>query len=321
MPFVFANPLQPLIDVLEQVLLFFHDTVGVGWGLSIIFLTITVRVLLLPLTLKQVKSMQRLQLLAPELRRIQARYRDDKQRQQQEMMKFYQENRVNPLASCFPLLFQLPFFIGLYYMLRTDLRQDICGQTARACADATAAQFHSVGAVPGTEGFLFIPDLTGRATGAVLIVLVILYVGTQIASGLLSTASMDRNQRMIMLALPIVFVAFIINFPAGLMVYWITTNCWTIVQQLIVRKTVGLPNRRALLEGAPVGAAALAGGGGGGGKAAAASGPKAGRPKAGKVTERKGDENGAAARDSGQRAASGPPPSARRKKKRSGRRR
>jgi YidC/Oxa1 family membrane protein insertase len=315
MPVVFANILQPLIDVLEQVLLFFHDTVGVGWGLSIILLTITVRLLLLPLTLKQVKSMQRLQLLAPELRRIQAKYRDDKQRQQQEMMKFYQENRVNPLASCFPLLFQLPFFIGLYYMLRTDLRADICGQTAKACADATAAQFANVGATPGSESFLFIPDLTGRATGGVLIVLVLLYVGSQIASGLLSTASMDRNQRLIMLALPIVFVAFIINFPAGLMVYWITTNCWTIVQQLIVRKTVGLPNRnRAALAtaGAPAGAAALTRAGGG-----------ARRAKAGKVTGGKGATAPSKTADdeTAVRSTGAPPPSARRRKKRSGRRR
>lgn len=307
MPLVFANPLQPLIDVLEQVLLFFHDTIGVGWGLSIIFLTITVRLLLLPLTLKQVKSMQRLQLLAPELRRIQGKYRDDKQRQQQEMMKFYQENRVNPLASCFPLLFQLPFFISLYYMLRGDLREDICGQSAKACGEVIA----------GSGRFLFIPDLTDRATGAVLVVLVVLYVGSQVLSGLLSTASMDRNQRMIMLALPIVFVAFIINFPAGLMVYWITTNCWTIVQQLIVRKTVGLPNRRAVLAGAgaPAGAAALTGGSGGSSKPA--------KPKAGKVTSRKSDDDDGAGEvdDSAQRAVGGPPPSARRKKKRSGRRR
>jgi len=315
MPVVFANILQPLIDVLEQVLLFFHDTVGVGWGLSIILLTITVRLLLLPLTLKQVKSMQRLQLLAPELRRIQAKYRDDKQRQQQEMMKFYQENRVNPLASCFPLLFQLPFFIGLYYMLRTDLRADICGQTAKACADATVAQFASVGARPGVESFLFIPDLTGRATGGVLIALVLMYVGSQIASGLLSTASMDRNQRMIMLALPIVFVAFIINFPAGLMVYWITTNCWTIVQQLIVRKTVGLPNRNRealATAGAPAGAAALTRAVGGGRRA-----------KAGKVTGGKGATTPSAGsgNEAAARATGGPPPSARRRKKRSGRRR
>lgn len=209
-------------------------------------------------------------------------------------MKFYQENRVNPLASCFPLLFQLPFFISLYYMLRGDLREDICGQSAKACGEVIA----------GSGRFLFIPDLTDRATGAVLVVLVVLYVGSQVLSGLLSTASMDRNQRMIMLALPIVFVAFIINFPAGLMVYWITTNCWTIVQQLIVRKTVGLPNRRAVLAGAgaPAGAAALTGGSGGSSKPA--------KPKAGKVTSRKSDDDDGAGEvdDSAQRAVGGPRP-------------
>lgn len=293
MPVVFANVLQPLIDVCEQVLLFFHDTVGAGWGFSIILLTISVRLALLPLTIKQVTSMQRLTLLAPEMKKIQEKYKEDRQRQQQEMMKFYRENKVNPLASCLPLLLQLPFFIALFYMLQDDLRRDICGQTAKACADATAAQFASVGAVPGAESFLFITDLTDKATGGVLVFLILLYVSSQIASGLLSTATMDKNQRMIMLALPIVFVAFIINFPAGLMVYWITTNLWTIVQQLIVRKTVG-PVRPPQ----PAGAAALAGG-----RASKTAAP----------AKAKGSANGA--------SAAGPPPSARKKKKRTGRRR
>jgi YidC/Oxa1 family membrane protein insertase len=298
---VFANVLQPLIDVCEQVMLFFHDTVGAGWGLSIILLTVTVRLILLPLTLRQVKSMQRLQLLAPEMKAIQQKYRDDKQRQQQEMMKFYRENRVNPLASCLPLLLQLPFFIALFYMLQSDLRLDICGQDAVPCSEATVAQFRSVGAVPGSESFLFIPDLTNKATGAVLVVLILMYIGSQIASGLLSSASMDRNQRMIMLGLPILFVAFIINFPAGLLVYWITTNCWTIVQQLIVRKTVGLPQRPSLAGvNAPEGVAALAGGGKGA-KGAGKAAPKA-----------TGSSNG---------SGSGGPPPSRRKKKRTGRRR
>ena len=123
----FANPLQPLINVLRAgaPVLPRHDR-GRAGASSIILLTISVRLVLLPLTLKQVTSMQRLQVLAPEMRAIQAKYRDDKQRQQQEMMKFYRENRVNPLASCLPLAFQFPFFIALYYMLRTDLKADMC---------------------------------------------------------------------------------------------------------------------------------------------------------------------------------------------------
>jgi YidC/Oxa1 family membrane protein insertase len=335
MPFVFANILQPLIDVCDSILVFYHNNLGVSWGFSIILLTITVRLVLLPLTLRQVRSMQRLQVLAPEIRALQAKYKDDKQRQQQEMMKFYQQNKVNPLASCFPLLFQLPFFISLYYMLRTDLRIDICGEKAVACGDVAG---HS-----DSGQFLFIHDITNRATGATLVVLVILYVGSQLGSGLLSSATMDRNQRMIMLGLPIVFVFFIINFPAGLMVYWITTNLWTIVQQLIVRRTVGPVRPVTAMAGVPDGGSSgggglsalrdlFMGGGGastakpepkaagrGGGKSTPAGGARAGRastPKASPKADRPA-ANGAG----GTPARSGPPPSARQKKKRSGRRR
>ncbi len=127
MPFVLANIFQPIIDVFEQVLLFFHDTVGFGWGASIIAMTIVVRTLMLPLTIKQFRSMQGLQQLAPQIKAIQEKYKDDKQRQNQEMMKFYQENKVNPFGSCLPLVLQIPVFISLFYMLRKDLKLDICG--------------------------------------------------------------------------------------------------------------------------------------------------------------------------------------------------
>jgi YidC/Oxa1 family membrane protein insertase len=246
-----------------------------------------VRLLLLPLTLKQTRSMRRLQVLAPEIKKIQEKYKEDKQRQQQEMMRFYQENKVNPLASCLPLVFQLPFFIGLYYMLRTDLRQDICGQTAKACGEVVG-HAHSA-------QFLFVPDLTAPATGATLAVLIVLYVGSQIASGVLSSAAMDKNQRMLMLGLPILFVTFVIRFPAGLMVYWITTNLWTIAQGLIVRRAVPHPPPAGGTL-APAGAAPLA--------------PSGGAAK-----------RGESASPNGAGAHSGPPPSARKKKKRTGRRR
>lgn len=326
MPIPFANPLQPLITVCDKVLLFFHDTVGTSWGLAIILLTVTVRLVVLPLTLKQVTSMQRLQLLAPELKAIQEKYKQDKQRQQQELMKFYRENRVNPLASCLPLVFQLPFFFALYYMLRTDLKADMCpginqyaASIGKSVSNVTCSQFahssyaHTHGIHVADPSFLFIPDLTARATGAVLVTLIVLYIASQLGSGLLSASAMqDRNQRMLMLGLPLVFVTFIVRFPAGLMVYWITTNCWTIVQQLIVRRTVGMPRRPAVATaGAPAGAAALSSGRRGGGDGTSAQ--KAPPPsRAGGKTAEKPSANGA--------AAPGPPPS-RRKKKRTGRRR
>src|SRR5205085_10891213 len=124
--FLLANIFQPLIDVFEAVLKFFHDSVGVSWGWSIVLLTICVRAVLVPLTVKQFHSMQRLQQHTPELKALQARYKDDKQRQQQEMMKFYRDNNVNPLGSCLPLAAQLPVFISLFYMLRQSLRADVC---------------------------------------------------------------------------------------------------------------------------------------------------------------------------------------------------
>ena len=95
------------------------------------------------------------------------------------------------------------------------------------------------GGARGDWSFGFIPDLTAKATGAVLVTLILLYVGSQLASSLLMTVSADKSQRRMMIALPLVFVAFIINFPAGLLVYWITTHTWTIVQQAIIRKRLG----------------------------------------------------------------------------------
>ena len=123
---VIANILQPLIDLFEAVLLFFHDNVGLSWGFAIIALTVIVRACLLPLTLKQFKSMQSLARHQPELKKLQDKYKGDRERMNAEMMKFYRENKINPLASCLPLLAQFPVFIALFYMLRTDLRHDIC---------------------------------------------------------------------------------------------------------------------------------------------------------------------------------------------------
>src|SRR6476619_3584311 len=222
-----ANPLQPLIDAFDWVLVGFHDTVGLSWGMSIIALTIVVRTLLIPLTLKQFKSMQSLQRLAPEIKALQQKYKDDKQRQNQEMMKFYQENKVNPFGSCLPLVLQMPVFISLFYMLRKDLKVDICGGNGQLAAyirehGTTLANTYCNNVEPGSAKFFFIPDLTAPATGGVLAVLLVLYIGSQLLSSLLMSVTADKNQRYIMLALPFVFVLFIKSFPAGLLVYWIT---------------------------------------------------------------------------------------------------
>jgi YidC/Oxa1 family membrane protein insertase len=306
MPILFANVLQPLIDFFEAILKFFHDNVGTGWGMSIICLTIVVRAALIPLTLKQFRSMQGLARLAPEIKALQAKYKDDRQRLNQEMMKFYQENKVNPFGSCLPLLAQLPVFLALFYMLRRDLKVDICGAELTARGFTTNKEIDNTpcqDVAPDAAQFLFIPDLTDKATGTVLLVLIVLYIGSQLLSSLLMSVTADRNQRMLMIGLPFVFTIFIIQFPTGLIVYWITTNLWTIVQQWIVRRRVGPLQPVPATAGAPAAGAARAAVGG--------------KPARGEKPD--AEAVGAAA---GGRTRSGPPPPPpRKKKKRSGRRR
>ena len=249
LPLAFQIAPQFLVDIADKVLVFFHDT-GLSWGGAIIALTVFVRALLIPLTYKQLKGMRALQALQPQIKEIQAKYKNDKQRMQQEMMRFYQENKVNPFASCIPLIAQLPVFITLFYVLQHDLRFDICGQTAKTCSEFAVAQGHSAGFFG--ESFLFIPDLTAKAEGGVLITLLIIYVGTQLVSGMVMALSADKSQRVLMFMLPLIFVPFIISFPAGLILYWITTNVWTIGQQLVIKKVVPPP-----VHTTPEGAAAI----------------------------------------------------------------
>jgi YidC/Oxa1 family membrane protein insertase len=283
-----ANVLQPLIDACQWILEFWHDLIGGSWGWSIILLTFTVRLAILPLTFKGVKSMQRLQTLQPKIKEIQERYKDDRQRMNQEVMAFYQREKVNPLGSCLPLLLQIPFFISLFYLLRSpEFKADIASNPS----------------------FGPIPNLAEKITDPVLLgVLIVLYVGTQLAASAVTAISADPTQRRIMFALPFVFVIFIVNFQAGLIVYWITTNVWTIGQQLAVRKLYPKPEpldpRDAVPDptparGKPVTAAVAADGGGGNAKEPAKAKAPAG--------------NGGPAK--------APPQSPRKKKKRSGRRR
>jgi YidC/Oxa1 family membrane protein insertase len=198
-------------------------------------------------------------------------------------MKFYAENKINPFASCLPLLAQMPFFIGLFYLLQSDLRSDICGPAVKTVAKTVpCAQID--GAYPGSpEQFLFIPDLTVKATGWVLAVLIVMYIVSQLLSSVLTPSTADRNQRMIMYGLPFVFVFFIFTFPAGLIVYWITTNLWTVGQGYVLRRRLGpvsLPKGDAVAVPAGAGASAAPSGGGFMARMAAMTGSAAEKKKA-----------------------------------------
>lgn len=227
-----ANVLQPLLDVLEAIIKFLHDDVGFGWVGAIIGLTFIVRLAVLPLSVKGIKSMRRMQVVAPQLKQVQSKYKDDRERLQREMMKVYQDNGVNPLASCFPFLLQFPFFIAIYSLLRGESFKD----------DVTAS---------GSAGGFFIHSVIEAPTGAELIVLIVLFVATTAATVLFTTAmtpTTNPAQRYIMLALPLIIVPFIANAPAGLAVYWIATNVWSLGQQLVVQRMIPAPHQVALAE-------------------------------------------------------------------------
>jgi YidC/Oxa1 family membrane protein insertase len=194
-----------------------------SWGLAIVGLTVVTRIAILPLSLKQIRSMRALQALQPQIKAIQQRYKDDKQRLQRELMSFYQKNKINPFASCVPLILQLPVFIALFYTLRSS---------------EFTAEIHGPGSDPGWLG---ISDLSAKATGATLVVLLILYFVTMVGSTSIMAASAEGTQRIMMFALPVIFTPIIIGFPAGLIVYWITTNVWTMGQQAVVKRIIPPP--------------------------------------------------------------------------------
>src|SRR4051795_11791061 len=127
---ILASPLAPLENLLRNLLDFFHNSVGLPWGWAIVALTILVRICLVPLVVRQIHSMQNLQAHAPEMKEIQRKYKGDRQKMNEELMKFYKENNINPASSCLPLLAQLPIFIGLFYTLRAFAKHPPGGQAA-----------------------------------------------------------------------------------------------------------------------------------------------------------------------------------------------
>jgi YidC/Oxa1 family membrane protein insertase len=220
-----ANILQPLIDVADAIIKFCHDNVGLSWGLAIIALTFIVRLALLPLSLRGIRSMRRMQVVAPKLQALKEKYKDDPQRFQRETMEVYKREGVNPFSSCLPFILQIPFFIAIYSLLRGDTFQMDVEQSP-------------------PPGFLFVKSVIEAPQGAELIVLIVLFVTTTAASVLLTTAmspTANPSQRYIMMIFPLIVVPFIINAPAGLAVYWIATNVFSLGQQWVVQKLIPAP--------------------------------------------------------------------------------
>lgn len=210
------NLLQPLEKLLLQLLNFFNQYVH-SYGTAIILLTITVRIILLPLTIKQTKSLQAMQKIQPQLKKLQEKYKDDKEKLQKEMMKFYAENKVNPLGGCLPLLLQLPIFFALFRMLMGN----------KALQKASFLVIPSLSKSAG--------DFSPTAYQALPYdLLIILMVATTYYSQKMITTDPQQAKMMIPMTLLMAFIAW--RLPAGILIYWVTTNIWTVAQQYITMR-------------------------------------------------------------------------------------
>ncbi len=209
------NLFDPLFSIMGATLSTFHGW-GAPWWLAIVMLTVVVRTLLFPVTYRQVKSMRKLQELKPEMDEVRARYKDDVQKQREEIAKLYQERRVNPLGGCLPIFVQIPIFLVLYYTIR---------------------QFDKLDSFQ-TGGLFWFTDLT---VADPLFILPVAYVLTMMASQELAMRNTVAQQKQIMRLMPIVFGFFLARFPAGLFVYWVTSNLITFCQNYIIYRRAPNP--------------------------------------------------------------------------------
>lgn len=198
--------LRPIVDLLQFILQFYYDNVFQNYGIAVILLTITVRVVLLPLTITQTKSMIEMQKVQPKLKALQEKYKKDKERLQKEMLAFYQEHKINPLAGCFPLLLQMPVFFALFLVL----------QKYEPLKEAS---------------FLWISSLGKPDPYYILVVLMM--ATTFLTSYMITT---DPKQAQIAYIMPIVLGFISIRLQAGILLYWVVTNLWSIGQQYVMAK-------------------------------------------------------------------------------------
>src|SRR5260221_6717985 len=189
---------QPLDNVMKSIVDFLHSNVGLPWAWSIVALTILVRIVLVPLTVRQIHSMQSLQAHAPEMKAIQQKYKGDRTKLMEELMKFYKENHINPAASCLPLLAQFPVFIALYFTLKHGTKHIVGNWLGIVHLDKHATSHWS--------GYL----------------LLVIYGGFQIASTYFIGATMVKTQRRIMMVLPVIFITVVSQFSTGPVHYLMT---------------------------------------------------------------------------------------------------
>jgi YidC/Oxa1 family membrane protein insertase len=238
--------LDPLYTALGYTLAFFYGLIP-NYGLAIVLLTFSVRVLLIPLTIKQIRSMQAMQRLQPEIKRLQTKYKDDRQKLNEETMKFYKENKVNPLSGCLPLLLQMPVFIVLYRLI-SDLAplQDgkpLPPKHIPADSDLYRSLVEHMGQIPswGMNLAERATEVNGLATAWPYYVLIGFVVATGWYQQRQTMARQTRdgsavNQQMQMMGkiFPIFFGFISLTIPAGVVIYFAASNVWQIGQQAIM---------------------------------------------------------------------------------------
>ncbi|MEU4172354.1 membrane protein insertase YidC [Streptomyces sp. NPDC026665] len=236
----------------------FGPDTGWAWGLSIVSLVILIRICLIPLFVKQIKATRAMQTLQPEMKKIQERYKNDKQRQSEEMMKLYKEAGTNPLSSCLPILAQSPFFFALYHVLNGIATGTTIGVINEELL-ASARKAHIFGAplaAKFTDSAETVEKLGATLTDVrvVTAIMIVLMSASQFyTQRQLMTKNVDttvktpfmQQQKMLMYVFPVMFAVFGINFPVGVLVYWLTTNVWTMGQQMYVIRNNPTPGSKA----------------------------------------------------------------------------
>ena len=262
--------LNPLYNLVSGIIVLFHNLLsplfgkdsGVTWSLSIMGLVVIIRIVLIPLFVKQIKSQRALTALQPHMKEIQKKYKDDRQKQSEEMMKLYKEHKTNPLASCFPILAQAPIFFALFTVLNGIAAKTDAGVSAPIARGflkgeylASAAQAEFFGAKI-SQTFLGSDEIKVKLVTVFLIFLMSATTFTTqrqlMTKGMPkmdSSNNMMLQQQKIMLYLfPLIFAISGVNFPVGVLIYWSTTNFWTWGQQYYVIKRNPTPGSPAFEE-------------------------------------------------------------------------
>ena len=257
--------LNPLYFAVSWVIVTFHSLLGfifgkdshesIKWSLSIIGLVIVIRIILIPLFVKQIKSQRALTALQPHMKEIQKKYKDDRQKQSEEMMKLYKEHKTNPLASCFPILAQAPIFFALFTVLNGIARNTPHGVLkGDLLISAQEAKFFGA-----NLSSTFLSSNTNLQTKLVIVALIIFMSATTFTTqrqlmvkGMpkmdSSNNMMMQQQKIMLYVFPVIFAVSGVNFPVGVLIYWSTTNLWTFGQQYYVIKKNPTPGSPAYEE-------------------------------------------------------------------------